>query len=423
MKKRPLFGLILAALCAAAPASAGPTEDAKVIFNIGAQAYDKGDFAAALSAFEQAYRLAPRPGILFSIGQARRKQFYTSGKKPEHLRAAIAAYREYLAKVETGGRRSDAAEALVELEALAAKLDVAAPAAATSVGPAPAVVVTQIMVTAQTADAKVALDGAAPRDVPLVADVQPGKHSVRVTAPGFFDEARDLEVKQGAVAGLDIQLREKPGKILVTARDGAQVSIDGRLVAQTPLAQPIDVEPGRHLLTVVKNGYRPYSAEIEIGRAEERTYEAPLAATTQRKISYALFGVGAAGAVAGGVLAGLAVMHQRDAQQFESDRQRGVKRCDDDAACQSLFDQYKRDVAARDDFRRDAGIVIGSSLLVGGIGVALFALDFPSLLGVTSRPRDDQPKKPAPVKDRSIDASVAPIIGPGLYGAGISGRF
>jgi hypothetical protein len=413
-------GIALALALLATPVLAGPTEDAKVLFNIGAQAYEKGDFSAALSAFEQAYRLAPRPGILFSIGQAHRKKFYTGGKKPENLRAAIAAYREYLAKVDSGGRRSDAAEALVELEALAAKMDVAAPAAPAV--PAVPVATTQIMVTSQNAEAKVSLDGAAACDVPLVADVKPGKHSVKVTAPGFFDEARDLEVKQGAVAGLDIQLREKPAKLMITARDGAQVSIDGRLTAQTPLAQPLDVEPGRHLISVVKNGYRAYSSEIELGRAEEKSMEAPLDATTQRKASYVLFGVGAAGVVAGGVLAGLAVMHQKSAQAFEADRQRGLKSCDTADACTDLFNAYKKDLAARDDFRRDAGIVLGAALLVGGTGVALFALDFPSLLGATTRPRDEGPKKPAP-KERSMDASIVPLVGPGLYGASFSGRF
>ena len=42
----------------------------KAYFNAGAEAYELGDFAAAIQAFDQAYRAMPRPAILFSLAQA-----------------------------------------------------------------------------------------------------------------------------------------------------------------------------------------------------------------------------------------------------------------------------------------------------------------------------------------------------------------
>src|SRR6185436_9094309 len=135
-------------------------------------------------------------------------------------------------------------------------------------------------------EALISLDGGKPHEVPLVADVKPGKHAVRITAPGYFDETRDVDVAAGAVAPLDVTLREKPGKLSIRARDGAQVSVDGRFVAATPLLQPIDVEPGHHLVTVTKNGYHASTQEIEIGRNEARSLDVRLPATLQRSFSY-----------------------------------------------------------------------------------------------------------------------------------------
>jgi len=63
---------------------------------------------------------------------------------------------------------------------------------------------------------------------PFTGHVKPGKHTVRVTAPGYFDETRDVPVAAGQMVPVDVPLREKPGHLTVRARDGAQVSIDGR---------------------------------------------------------------------------------------------------------------------------------------------------------------------------------------------------
>jgi hypothetical protein len=402
-------------------ALAGPTEDAKVLFNVGAQAYDKGDFATALQAFEQAYVLAPRPGILFSVAQAHRKQYYTGGRQLAHLRAAIAGYREYLAKVEQGGRRPDAAQALVELEAIAGKLDAGALAAAP---PPPVVQATRLMVTSQTADATISLDRAKPREVPLVAEVTPGKHSVVIAAPGFFDEARDVDVAAGAVLPLDIPLREKPGQISLRTPDGAQVSIDGRVAATTPLARALDIPSGKHLLTVTKNGRRAFSQEIDVARGEARTIEVRLESTAQRSVSYGVIAAGAAGVVAGGVLAGFAAYHQHQAQVFDQNRLAGkIPPCTTADACSALLTGYRSDVQARDDFRRDAGVTLGAGALVGVVGLMIFAFDQPVVGAAATGRRDDaKPAAPAP-RERPMELSAVPLLGPGLYGASLAGRF
>lgn len=403
------------AMAVSLPLSA-QTDQAKTLFNAGAQAYEAGQYAAAIQAFEQAYKLAARPGILFSIAQAHRKQYFVT-KSPDELRAAIKGYRQYLAEVATGGRRSDAGAALVELEPLAGKMDMNA--ASASAPPA----ATRLMVSSQTAGAVISLDGQKPLEVPLIAEVKPGKHSIKLSAQGYFEEARDIEVAPGSVAALDIPLRDKPGRLTITANSSAQVSLDGRFVGTTPLSQPIDVEPGRHLLVVTTNGHRAYSHEIEMGRDEDKKVDVKLDSTGQRVASFVLMGLGAGGAVAGGVLAALAVRQQSLATDFDNQRHTSTIRCDVRSAGCAPLDDYHNAIAKRDDLRRFAGITLAAAALVGGTGVVLFAFDQPSLSALPTRRDDGKKPAPAPVKDRPMEMSAAPIVLPGFYGASLSGRF
>lgn len=415
MKPRGLEWLLAAGLlvATASPARAqDATQQAKTLFDVGAQAYQAGNFQAAIQAFGEAYRLAPRAGILFSMAQAHRRQYFI-GKRPEHLREALRAYREYVAKVEQGGRRAEAAQAIAELEPMAERLDKTPEASR----PPPEVKPqTRVMVTSQTRDATIALDGARAVELPLIAEVKPGKHTLEVSAPGYFPEKREIQAADGGVVALDIPLRERPSVLTIAAGAGADVTIDGRLSGATPLAKPIELTPGSHLVSLTKGGHRAFAEEIDLGRGEARTLTVKLEQTPQRIASYMLIGVGAAGAVAGGVLAGFAVREQKLAQDIDAQREKG-------GLAEAKIADYDEHRAARDEYRRAAGIALGGALLVGGTGLLLFVFDRP---GATAAPRrrDDAPKPAAPQpRDAPMEMSAVPLIGPGLYGASLSGRF
>ena len=150
-------GLVAALPLVVTAAHAQPAQDleqAKTYFNAGAQAFGAGQFTAAVQAFEEAYKLAPRPAILFSMAQAERRQ-YAVDRRPENLRRAVAHYRQYLKEVDKGGRRADAAQALSELEPMLAKLDAEPRAAGTPPAPPPEVAQTRLMVSTQTKGAEV----------------------------------------------------------------------------------------------------------------------------------------------------------------------------------------------------------------------------------------------------------------------------
>src|SRR5215472_3793788 len=165
MKSAPAAALSAAMLLALAmPARAEDLEQAKMYFNAGAQAYSAGRYAFAVQAFEQAYKLAPRPAIAFSLAQAERKQFFVA-KHNDVLAHAVKHYHEYLDQVPTGGRRDDAVNALAELEPLAARVS-----PETVQSNAPAAVETRIMVSSQTEHANGSIDGGAMKDIPFMAD-------------------------------------------------------------------------------------------------------------------------------------------------------------------------------------------------------------------------------------------------------------
>lgn len=398
----------LAAPAAAAGDDAAQIEQAKMLFNAGAQAYEAGRFATAVQAFQQAYAIAPRPAILFSMAQAERKSYYVD-KRPQDLRNAITHYHAYLDQVATGGRRGDAADALAELEPIAARLS---PAEGAGQQAAPPEQKTRIMVTSQTSGAKAALDGGAPEDVPLIEEVTPGKHHVRVWADGYFDEERDALAAQGSLAALDVPLREKPALLSVKLDTTATVAVDGRPMATTPLAQPLELPSGTHVVTLTKNGYRAFSREVTLAHGGSATIDAKLEQSGQRTAAWVVFGATGAAAIAGGVFTGLAFVEQSNAQSILDRKNQGNITGND-------LTTYNSDVSARDQWRTVAIATFGGAaglLLVGGV---LYFFDQPH---VEAGPPSSEAPRPAPKKEPS-EIGVLPWIGPTGAGAAVGGRF
>jgi hypothetical protein len=407
--------LALALVLAGAPAIAqDATAQAKTLFNAGAQAYEAGQYPAAIQALTEAYRLAPRPGILFSMAQAHRKQYFVD-KQPARLREAIKLYREYVSKVEQGGRRGDAVQALAELDPIYERIG----GATAEVGPAPPAVkpATRVSISAQAKDAAILLDGK-PVEAGIFHDVNPGKHTVRVTAPGYFPEEREIPTADGGIVAVDVPMREQPAMLDVTTKEGADVSVDGRSAAVTPLARPIELTPGSHFVAVAKRGYHAYAAEIEVTRGEARTLTVPLTVTGQRVTSYVLGGIAAAGIVTGGVLAGVAFYQQSQAQSLET------RRTAQGGLSQSDLASYQSYLSDRNTFRSASAVAFGGGAAVGLTAVFLAVFDQPIVTGATHRDRPTPPGAPAPVvRERPLDATLVPVVLPGTFGAALGGRF
>ena len=397
---------------AAAPfASAeGTVDQAKALFNAGASAYASGQFEAAIQAFESANKLVPKPAIVFSIAQAHRRQYFLD-KNPEHLRTAVSKYHQYIDQVAEGGRRADAAQALAELEPMLSKIG---GEAATAPGPA-AKEPARLMVMTQTEGAAVALDGNAGKEAPLAAEVTPGKHHVKVTAAGFFDDERDVLAIDGTLIPVDVVMRERPAHLSLRAPDNAQVTLDGRPVGITPLGAAVDVAAGTHLLAVAKNGFKAHTEEVDLARDERKELVVHLAPSGQRVAAYSLFIGGGAALLAGGAFTVAALTKQGDAQSI-LDRRTSADITEADAA------SYDRARKSRDDWNRVSIVAYG----IGGAalltGVVLYAFDQP-VVGAPSPRYDNKPKRPSAPSKEPAEMALVPMVSPQFVGGSFTAKF
>jgi hypothetical protein len=403
-------GSLLLASAARAADDPVSVEQAKMFFNAGAQAYDAGRFAAAIQAFQQAYALAPRPAILFSMAQAERKAWYVD-KRGDDLKHAIEHYHRYLDLVATGGRRGDAADALAELEPIASRM---APQE-TPAGAAAAEAKTRIMVTSSTPGARASLDDGPLTEVPLIDDVKAGKHRVRVQAEGYFDETRDALAATGSLSAIDVPLRDRPALLSVALDASASLSVDGRPTASTPLQRPLELPAGTHVITLTRNGSRAFTRELTLERGKPASLDVKLQTSGQRTAAWVFLGAAGASVLAGGAFTGAAFVEQSNAQKILSAQ----------AAHNILpgdVGAYQSDVNARDRWRTAAFAGFGAGVGLLAVGTVLWVFDTPTVeLGP---PPGDAPRKPAepPKKTEPVEMGVVPWIGPGGAGMAFGGR-
>jgi hypothetical protein len=409
----PLFLTAISIFAApAAHAQSADVDRAKTFFNAGARAYDAGDFATAIEAFEAAEKLAPRPAILFSIAQAHRRQYFLD-KNPDHLNAAIRLYQDYMAK--GGGRSADAAQALEELQTIANRMSADEKA---QMAKGPQKEPPRIMVMSQTVGAQVTLDSKLTKAVPFGPDVAAGKHHVHVFAPGFFDYDQDVQAFENTVTPVNAELREKPARLSLDAPNNATVSIDGRFAGNTPLPSAIQLPGGRHLVVVTKNGHKAFTQELDLKRDERRTVTVKLDSSGQRVVADSLFISAAGAAVVGIALTSVALVEQSKANDLNDARGGtglSVQQADD-------YDFYK---SARNRWATVAGVaygVSGASLLTG---IVFYAFDQP-VVNLPPERLDDNPtpaqKNQTPTGE-PLEMGMAPLAGPNVAGAMFYGRF
>lgn len=405
--KRSALALAGALFLLGAPARADDTDTARTFFNAGAQAYSAGKYADAVRSFEQAYALAPRPTVLFSLAQAERKDFLDRGD-PLTLRHAIDHYKAYLDAVPSGGRRSEALESKAELEGRLARLD---PRDAAVTQPA-SIRKPRVTVFSPTPGAQVSIDGGAPSDLPYFADLEPGKHKVRVFGDGYFDMEQEISGDKGIDVPVDLALREKPALVTIQLAQAADVFVDGHLVAQTPLNQPLEVPSGTHVIAIGRNGDRPWSREVTLERAKPFTLAPSLQASGQRVLAITMLAGG--GALVGiGALAGVvSLAAQGQARDIEARRAKHPITDDE-------RQRHNKAIDDRDAFRTTAIAfgATGAAIVTGGVLFYLF--DRPPIALVP--PRTVEPAQ-RPALDVA-DVRLTPAIGPGLYGAGLTGSF
>jgi hypothetical protein len=402
----------LARAAAAAPPAHEPTpeevERARTFYNAASSAYSAARYADAARGFEQAYLLAPRPQLLFSLAQAERKDFFASGDVTVGRRA-LEHYKHYLEQVASGGRRSEATEARADLEARLSRLDPNQAAASAPAEKRKA----RVTVYSPTPGAHVSLDGAPPQEVPFFSELEPGKHRLVVSAEGFFDEERDVSGDNAIDQPVDLTLKERPALVTVALDAKADVYVDGRVVATTPLSRPIEVPSGPHVIAVSENGKRPFSQDVVLARARSARIEPKLETSGQRIVSLAMLGVGAASLLASGGFAIAALAAENEAKDVERHRANGNIKASD-------FQSHNDAVDRQSEFRTVSIVALsaGSALAVGG--ALLYIVDKPSIPIIP--PRTTEPGT-TPRPKEPMELGVYPILAPTVAGAGLGARF
>jgi tetratricopeptide (TPR) repeat protein len=338
---------------------------AEKFFRAGEQAYKAGQYVAAAQAFEEAYKLLPLPAIAFSTAQAHRLQYFID-KESGRLERAIELYRVYIEQVPAGGRRDDATSNLAELEPIRLRLTEQGKMNTASAPEKPA---TQLMITSQVSGARATIDGQG-GEVPLIREVEPGAHRVEVSARGYFPETQTATAVEGKFIVVEMALRPRPALLSIATESGAMVSVDGRPMGVTPLPGPLQLDAGKHFISVSKRGRKPWSKEITLARGDQMALQAPLYTTRQRQVSYWVLGTAGATATAAGVATFLALSADRDVADLEDRRTTQGLTLDE-------FARYRDLREVRDDRRSLALALWGTGGAIAVTGALLYWLDTP----------------------------------------------
>ncbi len=419
MKRALIILLTLAA--AAAPANAQPkgdmVEQAKQFFEAGRQAYEAGQYAVAIAAFEEAYRLSPRPPVLFSLAQSYRRQYFVDSD-PAKLKRAIDLYQQYLKDVPTGGRRDDAVQYISELSPILARVEDEQKKAGK--GPVEAMMpktteTTQLLISSPRTKgvlAVVSIDGDKPTEAPRLAEVTAKNHKIRVEAPGFFPEETDATAVEGRLVPIQVNLKEMPAKLTVKSAGGVEIALDGRPTGGHA-GKPFDAPGGKHFLTVSQRGHRPFGREIMLKRGEPFSVDAPLEKTGQRVASYYVLGAAAVALLAGGATTTLAFVHDGNAQAILDKRDKDMRQLTQDE-----LDTYNRERTARDDYRTTSYFLYGGAAAIAVTGALLYFIDQPrveSAPGMMGGAGGDA--------GGGGDSGVAPMVGASTIGLSWHSQF
>ncbi|MEP7119534.1 MAG: PEGA domain-containing protein [Byssovorax sp.] len=403
--KRRLLGLVLAGVMALRPTPAlaqTALDQARIYFDAGVQAYSAGRYAAAVEAFTDAYGLAPKPTVLFSLAQAERRQF-TVARDPHLLHDSASHFRKYLDEIPEGGRRPDAVEALVELEVMGGHLDAAALAGASNAAPQVAPQARLIVSTA-IKEAVISVDGIDHQELPVIQTLSAGKHLVHASAPGYLDEEKEITAVQGLVIPLEFVLRERPAYLDIRAMAGALITVDGHREGPAPLGAAIDIAPGSHLVVLTKTGFYPYVGTVTIERGQTIPLRVVLRRTQQRTLAEVALGAGAA-ATLGAVIFGVAAAVKEET----ASEVLGITKFGN--ISQTQLDGYNTALASRDRLRTASFALVGASAALGLAGASLYLLD------------DPVPGDPRRRGERIAPRPLAVVVRPGAATIGIRGEF
>jgi len=232
------FAALAAILAIASSSGADEKAAAKEKFKEGMTAINAENYPAALTAFEESYRLVPKPALLFNIAMCEKALFrYVD---------SITSFQRFIRESGDGAKPElvqQAEQAMAEMMRLVGTL---------KISDAPE-------------GAKVSVDGKGIGPVPSKGGVllDPGGHSVRVEADGFKPLVTDITIASGAEVPLRAKLTKVSAWLKVDCAKGQlAVRVDGKVAGNCPYEG--EAEPGLHEVTVTGPGMDDFTRSVEI---------------------------------------------------------------------------------------------------------------------------------------------------------------
>ncbi len=382
--------------------SAEDVAKARALFNAAGKSYDKGDYVAAIQAFERAYSLSGRSSILFSLGMAYKKRFAES-QDEGHRAAAVELLRAYIDATKDGGRKPDAIRALEDLGQRSSG------SGSTSSGRAEARK-TIISIDSTTPGAMISVDGGEPAPPQVDAEVNAGRHTIKVTAPGYVTQEFVMQALAGQTEAETFNLQQAPATLDLVLPSSATIHVDGR---DQGSSSKLSLSPGRHFISISKPGHKSFGQIIELRGDEKRKLEVDLSTTIQRDASIGMMAGGGATMVGGGVLLGMAFVAQSQALELEEARE--------STGISESQRVELEDLTAERDLLRASGLLVGA---VGGAaflaGGAMFFFDNPGPLPL---PIDEAGSPKSNTPQPGLEMSWTPVVTPFDAGLYVRGRF
>jgi outer membrane receptor protein involved in Fe transport len=241
----PLTAALALALGAAPAGADDVADEADLLFELGAEAYQRGEYRSALERFLASNRLVPNRNVTFNVART----YDRLGRYPE-------AHRYYLLALEGESDEAQRRFITAALEVLATKVAV-------------------VEVTTDPPGAAVYLQrrdlgsvGSTPRALGLAA----GNYTVIVERPGYHPRSVVLDdLQAGERRSLTLELRPILGTLVIEgeAAEGARVNVAGVEHDGCRVPCEVSVPPGQHVLSLNRPGFRPYETLVDV-RAERR---------------------------------------------------------------------------------------------------------------------------------------------------------
>ena len=222
-------------------------------------AYRGGDFAAALHLFELAFAADPRPALLYNMARSQEK-LARYEKAIAHLRRYLELYREQ----NKGADPSNRADVENLIRGLRQRGYTSLPKVMLESRPSGA------LVTRRS-------DGASLGSTPLNLHLTPGRHKLRLQLARHHVMDVVVSVPESGQSNFVFTLESQKERAAISVWCNirqVKIAIDGKVEAMTPLVGRIDVRPGRHQITLSRDGYgtREDFVEVPVGKELQVRY-------------------------------------------------------------------------------------------------------------------------------------------------------